>query len=79
MCGLDALTRYCKLISFFTFNLQLTRRLNVIHRAEHDTVTTKQPRSETVNYAVRKALQGTVYHCRSFKSVEELHSAIVTA
>jgi len=53
---------------------QLTK--NVIYRAdsaEHDILTTKQPRSESGGlHAVWGALQKMVYHCRSFKSVQEL-------
>jgi len=50
---------------------------NVIHRAEYDIVTTKQPRFEPSGLcAVWKALWEMVYHCRSFKSVQELRSAI---
>ena len=44
-------------------------------------MTTKLPRSESgvVEYTLRGALQEMVYHCRSFKSVQELRSAIVAA
>jgi len=51
------------------------------HGAEHDVVTTKQPRSESGGLCCfgAPALQGVVYRCRSFKSVRELKSAIVAA
>ena len=54
MCGLDALTQYCKLISFFTFNCIVYTWCKYIHfkRSLH-----KYPRIP--DFAVRPALNNT--------------------